>query len=296
MVEAIFNYEGIICNTIIQCEINEKMKNIIDKFLIKIENEENNLYYLYNGSKINYELTFNEQANNIDKNRKIMNIVVSKNEEVKKIIKEVISKDIICPECKEDALINISNLKINLHDCKNNHNIIKSLNDFEDTQKININSILCNICNMNNKNNTHNNEFYICNTCNKNICPLCKSHHEKNHILINYDDKNYICNQHNEPFIKYCITHKKDICMLCETKHEKDKITEFKKILITNEELSKSMKDLNNTINNFKKKVKIIKEILDRMVNELEKYYQISNNIINNYSINNKRNFYKLQN
>ena len=34
MAEAIFNYEGI--NTTIQCEINEKMKDIIDRFLIKL--------------------------------------------------------------------------------------------------------------------------------------------------------------------------------------------------------------------------------------------------------------------
>ena len=68
MAEAIFNYEGI--NTTIQCELNEKMKDIIGKYLIKIENKENNLYYLYNGTKIYYELTFNEQANDIDKNKK----------------------------------------------------------------------------------------------------------------------------------------------------------------------------------------------------------------------------------
>ena len=32
------------------------MKDIIDKFLIKIKSKKNNLYYLYNGSKINFEL------------------------------------------------------------------------------------------------------------------------------------------------------------------------------------------------------------------------------------------------
>ena len=82
MAEVIFNYEGI--NTTIQCELNEIMKDIIGKFVIKIENKENNLYYLYNGTKINYELTFNEQANDIDKNRKKMNILVTKNEDDEK--------------------------------------------------------------------------------------------------------------------------------------------------------------------------------------------------------------------
>ena len=85
------------------------MKDIIDKFLIKIENKENNLYYLYNGTKINYELTFNEQANDIDKNRKKMNIIVTKSEDAQNIIKEIVSKDVICPECRENSLIDFDN-------------------------------------------------------------------------------------------------------------------------------------------------------------------------------------------
>ena len=202
MVEAIFNYEGI--NITIQCERNEKMKDIIDRFLIKIKYKENNLYYLYNGTKINYELTFNEQANIIDKNRKQMNIIVNKNDEIKIINKEIISKNIICPICKENVLINYDNFKINFHDCKNNHNMIKTLSEFEKTQKIDLNNIICNECNINNKGNTHNNDFYICNTCNINLCPLCKSNHDKNHNIINYEDKNYICRKHKDE--KFIIT------------------------------------------------------------------------------------------
>ena len=42
-----------------------------------------------------------------------MNKIVTKNEDDKNIIKEIISKDIICPECKENILIDIDNFKIN---------------------------------------------------------------------------------------------------------------------------------------------------------------------------------------
>ena len=294
MAEVIFNYEGI--NTLIQCDINNTMKEIIDKFLIKLENKENNLFYLYNGTKINYELTFNQQANDIDKNRKQMNILVTKNEEDKNIIKEIVSKDIICPECKENILIDIDNFKINFHDCKNNHNINKTLNEFENTQKIDINKIICDICNTNNKGNTHNNEFYICNTCNKNICPLCKSNHNKNHTIINYDDKNYICKKHNdEKFIKFCKTCKSDICILCEDEHNGHDIMDYKKILIKNNDLLNSMKSLNDIIDNFKYKINIVKEILDRLINTFDLYYKLNDKIINNYNMN-KRNYYILQN
>ena len=88
MAEIVFNYEGI--DTTIQCNLDDKMKDIINKLLVKINENENNLCFLYNGNRINKELTFNEQANDLDKNRKKMNILVTNDEnksENKKIIK-----------------------------------------------------------------------------------------------------------------------------------------------------------------------------------------------------------------
>ena len=120
MVEVNFNYEGI--NTNIQCEINDKIKDIINKFLIKInKNENTDLYYLYNGKKINEDLTFYEQANQIDKNRNKMNVIVYNGSEEPNIKKEIISKDIICLNCKEICLLDIKDYKINFHNCKNKH-------------------------------------------------------------------------------------------------------------------------------------------------------------------------------
>ena len=57
MAEAIFNYRGII--TIIQCSLNDKMKDIINMFLDKIKEKRDNFFYLYNGTEINKELSFN---------------------------------------------------------------------------------------------------------------------------------------------------------------------------------------------------------------------------------------------
>ena len=184
MVEAIFNYEGI--DTIIQCNINDKMKEIINRYLIKIRKNENNnnFLFIYGANIINYDLTFIQQANEIDRNRNKMNIIVKLNNDINKEIKEIISKDIICPECGENILINIKDFKINLYGCKNDHKINNIfINNYENIQKIDLSKIICNECNEKNKSNTYNNEFYICNTCNKNICPLCKLKHDDNHII-----------------------------------------------------------------------------------------------------------------
>ena len=68
MAEILFIYEGekikIQCNN-----LQEKMKDIINNFKNKIKEEENNnLYYIYNGDKINENLKINQIIK--DKNEK----------------------------------------------------------------------------------------------------------------------------------------------------------------------------------------------------------------------------------
>ena len=295
MAEAIFNYEG--CNTTIQCKINQKMKDIIGNFLNKIQVNSDNLFYLYNGNEIDKELSFIEQANDLDKNRKKMNIVVNKNSDDINAKKELISKDIICPECKENILLDFENYKINLKGCKNNYKINNILfKEFEETQKIDISQIICDICKLINKNTTHDNVFYFCNTCSKKMCPLCESKHDKNHIIINYDDKDFICAKHNEQFTKYCETCNENLCIMCEKEHNYfHKIIDFSIIFINENELIKSSEDLKIKIDEFKYKINIIKDILDNMINKLETYFIVNKNIIDNYNIK-KRNYHKLQN
>ena len=84
---------------------------------------------------------------------------------------------------------------------------------------------------QNNKNNTYNNEFYRCNACNKNLCPLCKINHDESHKnkIINYDDKNYLCKNHQGTLNKDCKKCNEDICFLCKDKHKKHDILDLKK-------------------------------------------------------------------
>ena len=167
MMQVKFSYKGNIIP--IQCNKNEKLKEICNKMETKIEN--NSVYYKFKGNKINKELKLKEI---IEKDEDIndINILVNSIDEINKndLIK---SKFIICPECKENIRIKINDYKINLYDCKNGHNINNILlEEYENTQKLDISKIICNICDKYNKSNSYNNEFYICNTCKKNICPL----------------------------------------------------------------------------------------------------------------------------
>ena len=157
----------------------------------------------------------------------------------------------ICPECKENCLIKIKYYKIILYNCKYNHETIIPINEYEESKKINISNIKCNKCNTKNKGKTFNNEFYKCLNCNINICPLCKSNHNSGHNTIKYDKKNYVCNQHGDPFFGYCNNCKKNICSICEDEYNNHDIITYGKII----------KDKNNILekkNFIKKRYKYI--------------------------------------
>ena len=65
MFQAIFNYNGTKMN--IQCKLNDKMKDIFQKYKLKT-NINNDVFYLYNGTKVNEELKLEEIINSNDKN------------------------------------------------------------------------------------------------------------------------------------------------------------------------------------------------------------------------------------
>ena len=98
-----FQYNGIM--TVIQCQENQKMKEICNNFITKSKIKENEIYYFYDGkagAQFNKELTFIQMANSLDKTRKKMSILVydiGNTDENKSKIK---SKNVICPKCNED--------------------------------------------------------------------------------------------------------------------------------------------------------------------------------------------------
>ena len=93
-----FSFEGVTYK--VQCSKEEKMENICKKFAIKIEKDINILYFIYNGSIINLSLnlTFEQQANSMDKERNIMDILVDKTEE----------NGLSCPKCGERIYLELS--------------------------------------------------------------------------------------------------------------------------------------------------------------------------------------------
>ena len=70
----VFTLDGI--DVTIQCKQTEKMRDICQRYATKIETNLNSLLFLYGGNKMNYDLSFKDQANSIDKNNNIMKVLV----------------------------------------------------------------------------------------------------------------------------------------------------------------------------------------------------------------------------
>jgi len=203
-----FLYHGEIM--IFQFAIEE---NIFERFSKEINKDISNMCFLYNGNIIKEDFDISNIKNEI----KILICDFEFEREEKESLK--LSKEIICPICQELCEINFSNYKISFNNCNNNHcfpNLM--INEFYDFQKIiNEKKIICNQC-KSNKFEAYNNKFYICCNCNINLCPLCKNSHDKNHITIDYEEKNYLCNKHGNRYILYCKENNKNLCDICEKK------------------------------------------------------------------------------
>ena len=289
MAQVEFQFKG--RSSIIHCKEDQRVYEICNNFISKLHLNENNLNFVYNGRggpEFDKNLTFNQMANSVDKERKKMNILVLSDEDNlnnnnnNNLIR---AKNIICPICLEDIKIKrINNYKIYFFECKNTHKINDILLDeFEKTQMINLMNIKCNICKNNNKYNTYNNEFYKCFECNVNICPLCKSKHNKEHCVINYDKLNYICNKHNELFTNYCNKCKINICSLCEKEHFKHCKKSIGDMIFDKEELINELNKLKQSINIFNDNFNEIMEVLNKVRENMKSFYKLEEYIIENY-------------
>ena len=287
-----FKYNGF--DTIIQCNENDKMKDIFEKFCNKSQIDKSKIYFTYDGKSgydFNEELTFNKASNSLDKQRKKMIILVNKINEINQKNNESIikSKEIICPECRENTKINIKNYKISLYDCKNGHQIDNlSLDEFEESQKIDLSKIICDKCKEKNKNNVFNKEFYKCFTCNMNLCPLCKSIHDKSHNIINHEQINYICAKHNDMYTNYCKKCKINICMQCNDEHLNHENIFLGNIISNKKDMLNKIYELKENIDIFKNNIDNIINMLNDVKNRIDRLYKIKEDLINNYEIKNR--------
>ena len=179
---------------------DDYMKIVFKKCLTKLEKNSSDIYFSYNGIILEEDSKLNEIMN---ENNEILIEVNEESSNDNDIEKEILiqSKEVICPECGEESIIELNDYKITLSNCINNHYLSNILiNEYIDYQKIDESKIICHNCSKI-KSNIYNNQLYKCCSRNINLCPLCKDKHDKKHLIIDYELKNYLCNIHGERYI-----------------------------------------------------------------------------------------------
>jgi len=281
MAKVIFINKG--TETIIQNDAQDKMINIFKNYETKIGTDLSTIFFTYNGGTIDENLSFSQIINNEDK--KINTIRILVNEKVSQTNDKnlIESKEIICPICNEDILIKLKDYKIDLFDCKNKHSKYNlSLN--KNMLNVDLSKIICNKCKIKNKYNTYNHEFYFCFTCKINICPLCKSIHDKNHKIVKYDNKNYYCDKHYMNYIKYCKKCKMNMCIKCVQEHNNHDSIDLGEILINENNIIENKNELKEYINKLNNNLEEIINKLNNVKEFYNTYYNIYNIIINSYN------------
>ena len=297
MVEVEFNYQQ--NKIIIQGNLTDSFETVSKKYADKANLDINNIYFISGGRVINKEDKLEEEMSDSDKrNKKMIILVYSINSNVINENTNIkVSKDVICPICKEICKYEINDYQIILYDCKNGHiteNI--KLDEFKNKQIIDISQIKCDKCKNKDKSNTFNNEMYICYECKMNLCPLCKSIHDKTHSIINYDNKNYICNKHNDIFFQYCEDCNIDMCLSCTNEHKNHKIVLYQDKIIDIKKLRKKMNEFKDVINKFKLNLEEIMIKFKKIMINMDTIYNINNDILSNYEKNKSSNYKLLLN
>ena len=110
----IFILDGV--NLSIQCNENDVMKDICQKYVNKIKRNINTLIFIYGGNQLNFNLKFKDIIT--DKESKEMKVLVYSNE----------NDEFICPKCGEkiklntekidDIILSINNLKETIDSAK----------------------------------------------------------------------------------------------------------------------------------------------------------------------------------
>ena len=257
--------------TEIECEPEEKMGDICDKFTIIKYLYKNSVDLWYNKRIILKNLEIQDYLNFGDKKKNEIEIYATpKNSNLIKM-----SDHIFCPICGESAIVKIKNYKISICECKNDHSINDlNINEFKNTQLINESLIICGKCKDKNKENTYNNIFYVCNTCNLDLCPFCRNDHNKNHRICEYRNRDFICGEHDMTYVSYCKKCKKNLCFSCEEAHNKRDYIKFSN-LFNNQNIKNKFNDFKYFIDKSKEDIKEIFDTMNKVIEKCEIFYKM---------------------
>ena len=284
--------------TSIQCTGGEKVLDMLERYLKKFDPDSKviDFNFFYEGDKINSE----DYKKYIEDNQfgKFDTFIISVEKNIK-VIK--------CPNCNYgDCVVSLANYMTTFYNCEHKHLNKSSYDNYFQDQIYFPERIICQDNERDCKRTGRfDPDFQLCLTCSNiinrtnSICNSCsKTHKEKNHMVIKYEDKNYYCQAHMKRMVKYCFECKMNLCEDCVKKHNRDhekKSTHHIKsidLLIPDPEeiteLKNSLKEIKEHIENLQTLVNNIIYTLNGAMRIFNNYYSIASHIMEKYELFNK--------
>ena len=297
------------------CQKEEPIENALKQFARSEKKELRDFAFYYKGSYIDYTMSVSESVftdkeipkfnifavllqsektqekpkETTQKETKEKNeIVIEEKKETKESIPEPEKEnyyDIICPDCKTTAIIDVDNnkeyedkdLALKILNCKNFHFLKNVAYDIYKDYDIDRDPLYCHACSSN-VTPPYKITHYC--TCGSNLCSECTKTHDvdegKFHYKIDYKDKDYYCtnNHKKQTFNSYCIDCNLNICDGCkalhpEATHEVIKFEDFKP---KESDIEKWKKSIDEQKEVLKTNIKALREECENMINTLESY------------------------
>ena len=275
------------------CKGQDKMDDMFSKFVTKLNDDSKVDHYLYyyEGKKLGHDSTIVENKHIAHKAD--INISVHKK---LRIIK--------CPTCKcNDCIINLDNYLAHFYGCKKGHTSTSVYDNYINIQRIDSSEIKCNEPGCKNNQENYILGFYKCLKCStlaKRSRYYCKDHestHDKAHVRVKYDKKNYYCEKHFKKYTKYCFAHKENLCDDCknceknkklEVVHSNCKIHSYESMTPDVVKLKESLQAMETTIHDLQYIIDDIKDRLDGALRIFKRYVYIGKDIIGKFELFNK--------
>jgi len=269
-----FNSQDIIHNY----QQGEQISSILQSFCHNFGIKRDNFAFLCNGTILNDQSTIQSLTPNNNNQIIILVTDIGTSAPTEPVMRK--SNSIICPQCKESIVLSVRDFKVSLFQCKNGHKMDNiPLSKFNETQNIDISKIFCDICKCS-KASFYNNLLSICTKCKCNICRGCENTHDRTHKIIDYENKNFICEKDFDNYNSYCTTCKKGICMICEMEHNNHDIISFGRLMGNINEVIRLQEMLKHDVDKLKNIIKGITSIFNKVSENLDAYFDINKTII----------------
>lgn len=170
-------------------------------------------------------------------------------------------------------------------ECSNKHGVyFCALQDYSNALN-QFDKIKCNSCKkVQGKKNDISKIYTFCKNCNQYLCPECLVSQKKvhnSHHTITLDNFDFICKEHNKPYIEFCSKCFTNLCSGCQKAHAKhDKLISLKDNILAEQKINSAYEKVNKQKSQIDEINKILNNFLKIANGQAKEYHDNINTLL----------------